>query len=296
MKPTAQEPFLASHVSRLTGRRFVPWLALVPLLLAPAAFAFPPAPPHTLYGVVRNEMGEPIWSTNAVVVLETITAVQIKTAVAPLLAPGINYRLRVPMDAGLTPDNYRPTALRPTVSFRMKVRVGGVTYLPIETSANYANLGKPAQSTRLDLTLGEDSDGDGLPDAWERALNDMLGAGLALSDIQPGADADGDGISNLQEYLAGTYAFDPQDGFRLDIVGVEEGRPVLEFLAIRGHGYALHGSADLLAWEPLLFQVTGGSPTAPWLRTYSADDVRILRVEVEVPAGREYQMFKLQAQ
>ena len=30
-------------------------------------------------------------------------------------------------------------------------------------------LGKPSETTRLDLTLGEDSDGDGLPDAWERA-------------------------------------------------------------------------------------------------------------------------------
>ncbi len=58
------------------------------------------------------------------------------------------------MDAGLTPDNYRPTALRPSVSFRMKVLIGGVTYLPIEMRANYANLGKPAQSTRIDLTLG----------------------------------------------------------------------------------------------------------------------------------------------
>jgi len=269
---------------------------LAALALAPAVLAFPPAPHHTLYGVVRNEMGEPIRATDAVVVLETVTGVRLKTAVVPLLAPGVNYRLKVPMDAGLTPDNYRPTALRPSVSFRMKVLIGGATYLPIETSANYANLGKPAQTTRLDLTLGEDSDNDGLPDAWERALMDMLGGGLAVTDIEPGADADGDGMSNLHEYLAGTYAFDPQDGFRLDILGTNVEHPVFEFLAIRGRAYTLEGSADLLTWELLPFRIASSNPVGSWRKSYSASDVRVLRIEADIPSAHPYQVFRLRAE
>ena len=272
------------------------WIAALVLLAPFLAWAFPPAPHHTLYGTVRDEMGEPLVVTNAEVVLETLTGTQVKTTVVPNLGAGLNYRLKVPMDAGLTADNYKPTALRPTVAFRMKVKIGLVTYLPIEMRADYANLGKPAQSTRLDLTLGEDSDGDGLPDAWERALIAMLGGSLTLADIRPGDDADGDGLTNLQEYLAGTYAFDPQDGFRLDIVGVNEGRPVIEFLAIRGRSYTLHGSADLRTWTPVEFRVAGGGAAAPLLRAYSATDVRLVRLEAEVPAGTQIQMFKMQVQ
>ncbi|MBM3883858.1 MAG: hypothetical protein FJ387_29835 [Verrucomicrobia bacterium] len=211
-------------------------------------FAFPPAPHHTLYGLVRDELGDPLLVTDAEVVLESLTGTQLMSRIVPQLSPGQNYRLHVPLDAGLTADNYKPTALRPTVAFRMKVKIGRLTYLPLETRANYANLGKPAQATRLDLTLGEDTDGDGLPDAWERALIAQLGGQLALQDIPPDDDADGDGLTNLQEYLAGTYAFDPQDGFWLDLVGLDHEQPVIEFLAIRGRTYTLVGSTDWARW------------------------------------------------
>lgn len=246
--------------------------------------------------MVRNEMGEPIGADNATVVLETTTGVQLQTAIASSIGRGMNYRLRVPMDAGLTPDNYRPTALRPSVSFRMKVLIGGVTYLPIEMRANYANLGKPAQSTRIDLTLGEDSDGDGLPDAWERALSDMLGGTVGLEDVRPGDDSDGDGLTNLQEYLAGTYAFDPQDGFRLEIQGMQQDRPVLEFLAIRGRTYSLVGSADLETWVPVPFLLSTDVPATPPRTSYYATDVRMMRIEAILAPDQNIALFKMLVQ
>ena len=263
-----------------------------------ASSSSPSRPPRTTrsIGSVRDEMGNPLRVTSATVVLETVTGVRLKTAVVPLLSPGVNYRLKVPMDAGLTPDDYRPTALRPSVSFRLKVLIGGVTYLPIEMKSAYANLGKPARSTRLDLTLGEDSDGDGLPDAWERALLASLGGDGTLADIRPDDDSDGDGLTNLQEYLAGTYAFDPENGFRLDLLGLSQRRPVLEFLAIRGRAYTLFGSADLETWMPIEFRVGEGGSSSPLLRTYSAKDVRLLRVEAEVPAETEIQMYRIHVQ
>lgn len=272
------------------------WLAIASLILPSAAFAFPPAPHHTLHGVVRNEMGEPIRGDNATVILETLSGVQLKSPIGVTMTPGINYRLRIPMDAGLTSDNYRPTALRPSVPFRMKVLIGTVTYLPIETQVNYATLGKPAQFTRLDLTLGEDSDGDGLPDAWERALSDLLGTSLGIDQIQPDADSDSDGLSNLQEYLAGTYAFDPQDGFRLDIAGTQDGRPVLEFLAIRGRTYTLFGSEDLATWVPLAFRLPNDASSLPPRASYYSTDVRILRVQAILPPDQNMALFKMLVQ
>lgn len=278
------------------GVRMFP-LTLGAWLLAVAAIhAFPPAPHHTVYGSVRDEMGNPLVVTNAQVVFDALAGTQITTLVVPHLSPTQNYRLDVPMDAGLTADNYKPTAMRPTVAFRLKVRIGTINYLPIQMTGDYAQLGQPAQSTRLDLTLGEDLDGDGLPDAWERALMDASGL-TGLHEIEPGDDADGDGLSNLQEYLAGTYAFDPQDGFRLDLVGVDDNQPLLEFLAIGRRHYVLYGSDDLITWQPLEFRLADEAPTAPTRRSYWSADVRTVRLRAEVPAtGSATRIFKLQVQ
>jgi len=265
-----------SHATRLVPASA---LAAVMLLIPAPVRAYPPAPYHLVYGMVRDEMGEPLVVTNAEVILETLSGVQLHVRVTPNLEPGVNYRLEVSMDAGLTADAYKPTALRPMVPFRMRAKIGQIIHLPIEVAANYSNLGKPAQSTRLDLTLGEDLDSDGLPDAWERALIAALGGGLTIDDIRPEDDADGDGLSNLEEYLAGTYAFDPADGFRLDVVDHTNGNPVLEFLAIRGRSYALQASTDLHSWVPARFRLPGDGPDGPGQDSYRATDVHFQRIE-----------------
>src|SRR6185369_12599050 len=119
-------------------------------------------------------------------------------------------------------------------------------YLPLEMVLGLRLLGEPAASTRIDLTLGVDTDGDGLPDAWE------LANGLNPNDpTDADRDLDGDGISNRTEYLAGTYAFDPADGFRLTLTGVTAGASDMEFLAIRGRTYTVEASLNLKQWTPV---------------------------------------------
>lgn len=272
-------------------------VAAMALLLPGVLRAFPPAPHHVIYGTVRDELGDPIYLTTAVIILETSSGETITGSLGPDVEPGVNYRLQVPMDAGLTEDNYKPTALRPTVPFVIKVVIGSTTYLPIEMSGSFANLGQPAESTRLDLTLGEDSDGDGLPDAWERLLASQLGGGLGIGDINPGDDADNDGMSNLDEYLAGTYAFDPEDGFQLNMVSVQGGEPVVEFMAIRGHTYTLYGSADLKAWSPIEFRLPSEGESAPERVNYLATDVGVLQLQAVAPSGEPApQYFKMLSQ
>lgn len=250
------------------------------LCLAPSSLlhAFPPAPHHTIYGLVRDEWGNPL-TGSATITLETSAGVQVKTRLAPGLEPGVNYELKVPMDAGIATDLYKATALKPAAAFKVSVRIGSTTYLPIEMIGDFKSLGQPARRTRLDLTLGEDLDGDGLPDAWERTIN------ADITKVNPGDDADGDGLSNQAEYVAGTYAFDPENGFSLSIVGVTDGRPQMEFTAIRGRTYTILSSGDLQNWTTVQFRVPAEGAAPSLRQNYQSADVRLLRVEVETGTG-----------
>ena len=190
------------------------------LTLGASAFAFPPAPFHTYYGTVRDELGKPLDTSDAAIIVSSGVGEIARTKVDRTLGPGRNYTLSIPMDAGTVSQLYRPTAMQPTMRFTIRVVKNGVTLLPIEIVGKSLLIGSASERTRMDLTLGEDTDGDGLPDAWERNLidknkNDNL---RTLADVKPGDDLDRDGLTNLEEYLAGTYALDRLDGVSIEIV------------------------------------------------------------------------------
>ncbi|NBV22482.1 MAG: hypothetical protein EBS05_11270 [Proteobacteria bacterium] len=271
-----------SRCERPGGTRTARWFLLLlgALLLhvsTDIVYAYPPAPFHLFYGMLRDEYGTPISTTGAEVILETASGVTIKTAINPGIETAANYRLEVPMDAGLLAKPYQPTALRPFVPFRIKVRIAGTIYLPIEMTGDYANLGQPGQRTRLNLTLGEDSNGDGLPDAWQRLIN------ADLSKVKPGGDA-GNGLTYLQTYYAGTYAVDPKNGFALNIVGFSQGAPLLEFLAVTGRTYTLLGSRDLKTWTPMPFRVPAEGTNAVAHAIFQTDAVKTVQLEAVSPA------------
>ena len=261
------------------------------LALSSALHAFPPAPHQLLYGVVRDEQGNPLSLPNAVVVVDAAGAASVTAPVRTTTSVEGNYQVTVPLDSGLTASPYKPSALFPAAGFRLKVRIGNVNYVPIEMSGVKGLVAEPGKTARVDLTLGVDSDGDGLPDAWERTLLAALGRTGTLKDINPDGDDDGDGISNLKEYLAGTYAFDSADGFALTIQGVEQGRSVLEFLGLRGRTYTIEASGDMKTWKSVGFGLSGEAANAPERTQYLADDVKPVRVRVAPGASEEDRKF-----
>jgi len=254
-------------------------------LIPGAAVAFPPLPHHTVYGLVRDEFGNPLTASGTELILDTLSGTSLSTSVVAGLEAGVNYRINVPVDAGLTDDLYRPTALRPTAPFRIRVKIAGRTYVPLEMKANMAQLGQPAQSSRVDLTLGEDTDGDGLPDAWERSVIAAGKLGVSLSGLNPNDRLNGNPLSVLQAYIAGTYAWDPKDGFRVDIVQFEGLNPVLEFLALRGRSYSVIGSDDLATWVPVPVQVQGASASGT-VNFYQSSQLKQVRVTVPADSGK----------
>ena len=267
----------------------VPLLALLiaSLIFRPSSFthAFPPAPPHTIHGMVRDEWGNPLAFQDAEIILLTASGATLQTGVDIEPSDGVNYTLKTPMDSGVTYDAYKPTALKPYAQFLLKVKVGNQVFLPIEMNGVIGELGLPGKATRLDLTLGVDSDGDGLPDAWERALIQSLAGLNSLQDVDPNADSDKDGLSNLQEYLAGTYAFDPENGLSLSIAGFNEGRPLVDFTAVRGRTYKILVSPDLKTWSEAAFVIPAEGVAAAIRGSYKANDVRQMRVELQTEAA-----------
>lgn len=221
------------------------------------ALAFPPLPHHTVFGLVRDELGTPLTTAAAEVTLETLSGTTLKSVIAPGVEAGVNYRIEVPIDAGLTSDAYLPSAMQPTAPFRMRVKLGTRTYVPMEMKLSLGKLGQPAESSRVDLTLGEDTDGDGLPDAWERMMIQSGKLNMTLDQFGPASRLNGNPLTVMEAYVAGTYAWDPKDGFRLDILSREGGLPVLEFMTLRGRSYTISASSDLMAWRDATFVVEG---------------------------------------
>lgn len=279
-------------VSRIARR--ARWAALlVAALAAVGSLAFPPAPHHSVYGLVRDELGNPLEYFGAEVLLQVEGTTLARTPIATGLEPGVSYRLSIPVDSGAMADLYKPTALLPTVPFRMRVKIGGATYLPIEMSGGADLLTIPGESTRVDLTLGLDADGNGLPDAWEQAIADLLGRAWVPGGIQPGDLYPGAGMTFRDVYISGIYAADPEDGFALDILHEGGAQPRLAFTAIRGRSYTVQAAATLGEWRDVPIQLLPHDPDADPVRVYHAADTR--RVEIQVPElpGASARFFRL---
>lgn len=258
--------------------------------LSACCLAFPPLPHHTVFGLVRDELGTPVTAAGGEITLETLSGTTLKTVLAPGTEAGVNYRIEVPIDAGLTSDAYLPSAMQPTAPFRLRVKLGTRTYVPMEMKLSLGKLGQPAESSRVDLTLGEDTDGDGLPDAWERLMIQSGKLGMTLEQFGPGARINGNALTVMEAYVAGTYAWDPKDGFRLEILSREGGVPVLEFMTLRGRSYTISASSDLKDWRGTAFVVEGDA-TGRERAFFQPQALQRVRVRVRGNPGDEVPKF-----
>ena len=256
---------------------------LVLVVLASVAQAYPPAPDYTLYGTVRDERGRILPANSAWVIVSNAAGEVVRCPVAATPEEGVNYLVRVPMDSGTVGTNYLPTAMLPIAGFTIRVLVGKIAYVPIQVSRLEPTTGLPGANTRLDLTLGVDSDNDGLPDAWEQLLidNDRSGRLRTLADVKPGDDFDGDGLTNFQEYLLGTYALDPLDGLALTVVEAVNGFAHLRFAVALGRTYTIKTSSDLTTWAAQSFAL-GTAAGAP-VTTFAATTITVQDVWVPLP-------------
>lgn len=271
-------------------------LAALVLSLGTFAYAFPPALPHTIYGMARDEYGNPL-RTNATIVLTTSTGATVTAVVDPDDEAGVNYRLVVPLDSAVKNDVYKTGALQGSVPFRIRVVINNATFLPLEMVGDYSLLGQPGKRTRIDLTLGEDTNGNGLPDAWERAMIAARGWNVTLGSLNGASSPGGNGVTLLQEYVAGTYGFEDGNGLNLAIARVEAGTPVLEFLAVRGRRYTIVGSSNLKSWNPVSFRPLLPDAGPDPVSNYLSPDVRLLQVSVPAPVtGAAPIFYKLQIQ
>ena len=113
--------------------------------------------------------------------------------------------------------------------------------------------------------LAQDTEGDGMPDAWETAhgFNPNNPSDATL-------DNDGDGRTNLEEYLGGTDPRNPASVLRITAVRREGGGMRVAWTTVGGHNYRLEGAADpasaaFVPVSPLISIPVGGPSTTDYL-------------------------------
>ena len=120
-------------------------------------------------------------------------------------------------------------------------KFGGSVY---SANCGWISLNNASALVQTDELLpGLDSDGDGLPDAWELTHFGTLSFG-------PNDDTDGDGATNLQEYLAGTDPNDPASVLAITSYTTAPGgtATTLTWRSVMTRNYVIEQSLDLKSW------------------------------------------------
>jgi hypothetical protein len=224
------------------------------LILLSAASASTQRPSMIVYGVIRDSYGLRLSFDSATVGAFLGTNETARTTIRPQPA-GSNYRFDVNVSDPLTAGSKEIT-LGSAVAIR--VRTGSVLQPSIGNNTFTAQ--GSGSAVNLNLVLGVDSDGDGLPDDWERLMIANSGGQVSnLTQVGPGHDLDGDGVPDDQEFWNGTFAFLPDDLLRMEsLTRHANGRLSFRFLPIQGASYSVEFSPglDLPAWTPCPISLT----------------------------------------
>ena len=183
-----------------------------------------------------------------------------------------------------------------------------------------ASAGVPGGVREVDIVLGEDLNGDGIDDQlykrlkseWERSEYWRSG-----ETFDPTKDYDGDGISTINEALAGTNPYDPEDALRITAIsrtggtrsrasgadllstsgGSQLAATALTFDAIGGHAYTVEEATDLAAkdWKPCAFTISG-TDTPVNVLSVPFSDGPVPRTVYLLPSNASKAFFRVRAE
>ena len=184
----------------------IPFAVFGVLAAAGVASAATLRPSTIVYGAIRDSYGIWLSPDSAMVSAFLGTNEVARTTIRPQLS-GANYRFEVNV---CDPASASPADVTPGATVALRVRIG-LDFQPLIGTNTFVVLGN-GETVNRSLILGVDSDGDGLPDAWEWMVIANSGGLISnLSQVGPGRDLDGDGVPDDQEFFNGSFAFLPGD-------------------------------------------------------------------------------------
>lgn len=166
------------------------------------------------------------------------------------------------LNGNVTATSTPPTLTPASMTLTKGEFIGYVALNQVASTTLTANDGGGNSVTSPPITVldGTDSDGDGMPDAWETAN------GLSVGTNDAALDKDGDGIGNAAEWVAGTKPQSASSRLTItsSILDAAKSSFTISFPGVGGKLYRICTSPDLKAWTPVppwIFPVTGGPQT-----------------------------------
>jgi len=134
------------------------------------------------------------------------------------------------------------------------------------------------------MDCGLDTDGDGIPDAWELQFAPNLGV------LNGAGDNDGDGLTNLEEFLADTNPLDPNSLLRITSTAkpTAVSPTTLSWSSSPRRQYRIYGTASLtlpISWADVGLGLIPPGAGATTTRNVApgADPYRFFRIEAVKP-------------
>jgi hypothetical protein len=242
--------------TRIHPERTLATLAAIALIFTGAlAQSLPgiPEPGLTLYGDVRNTAGGGNLRLTVGSLVWTVqppggNPITIQTPLRNI-NDQFSYAVRLPFETVpsgfmLSPNTLQLSSASVTYTRFATINDAPATMvMPTQNSFSFSSAER-GRLERVDLQVSLaviDTDGDGLPDAWEtqHGLDPNNPADALL-------DADSDGMSNLEEYLAGTDPTDPQSLFAIIRITTDDSDGTLiEWSSVEGQLYSVERSTAL---------------------------------------------------